>query len=109
MPVMRSSYPSAGTRVKPGPGNADIGDMTLTELADLLEKVFLSPEVIGVTVVIIIYITIVNYIVQYRKKAPAPKKRRVAAPKPAKPAPAEGDDSGGSDEDAAPAKKPAKK
>ena len=83
--------------------------MTLTELVDLLKKVFLSPEVIGVTVVIVLYINIVNYIVRYRKRPPAPKKKRVAAPKPAKPAPAEGDEEGEGDEDAAPARKPRKK
>jgi hypothetical protein len=83
--------------------------MTLTELVDLLKKVFLSPEVIGVTVVIILYINGVNYIVRYRKKPPAPKKKRVATPKPAKSAPAEGEEDGEGDEVAAPARKPAKK
>jgi hypothetical protein len=106
---MQTSYPSAGTRVKPGRLFADTQDMTLTELVDLLKKVFLSPEVIGVTVVIVLYINVVNYIVRYRKKPPAPKKKRVATPKPAKPAPTEGEEEGDGDEEPSPSKRPAKK
>jgi len=75
--------------------------MTLLELADLLKQVFLSPAVIGVTVVIILYINIVNYIVRYRKKPPAPKKPHVARVKPVKPAPAEAE-ADEDDEDAVP-------
>lgn len=50
--------------------------MTLDQLIVLLKAVMLTPEVIGVTIVIVFYINIVNYIVSYRKQAPKPKKGR---------------------------------
>ena len=50
--------------------------MTLDELLSLLKSVLVSPEVIGVTIVIALYINIVNYIVRYRKRLPQAKKRR---------------------------------
>jgi hypothetical protein len=60
---------------------ADSPDMTLDQLFALLKAVFLSPEVIGATVVIALYINIVSYIVRYRKKPPQEKKKaKKAAP-----------------------------
>lgn len=53
--------------------------MTLIQLFNLLTKVLVSPEVIGVTIVIALYINIVNYIVRYKKRAPRPRKTKVAA------------------------------
>jgi len=55
--------------------------MTLDELIKLLSKVLVSPEVIGVTIVAILYISIANYVVYYRKKVPVPRtKKKKAAP-----------------------------
>jgi len=59
--------------------------MTLAQLFGLLKSVLLSPEVIGVTIVIALYINIVTYIVRYRKQPPKEKKKRVKA-EPAAPA-----------------------
>lgn len=53
--------------------------MTVAQLMDLLKKVLLSPEVIGVTIVIVLYINIVMYVVRYRKRPPAPRGRKTAS------------------------------
>lgn len=53
--------------------------MTLSQLFNLLAKVLISPEVIGVTIVIALYINIVNYIVRYKKRAPRPRKLKTVA------------------------------
>ena len=53
--------------------------MTVAQLVELLSKVLMSPEIIGVTVVIIIYITIVMYVVHYRKRPPQSKVRKTAS------------------------------
>jgi len=56
--------------------------MTVNELINLLKKVLVSPEVIGVTIVVILYIAIVNYVVNYRKRVPVPKVKKKKAEKP---------------------------
>ena len=48
--------------------------MTLMELLILLKQVILSPEVLGVTIVIALYINIVSWIVRYRKRPPRPRR-----------------------------------
>jgi hypothetical protein len=53
--------------------------MTLELLLDVLKKILVSPQVIGVTVVLAIYLNLVTYIVHYRKKPPAPKKPKKAS------------------------------
>lgn len=53
--------------------------MTFLQLFSLLSKVILSPEVIGVTIVIALYINIVNYIVRYKKRVATPRKVKAAA------------------------------
>jgi len=74
------------SRVKAGGPFADTTDMnpmSVDALIDLLKKVLLTPEVIGVTVVIALYVNIVSSVVSYRKKKPVPKtKKRKADPKP---------------------------
>lgn len=59
--------------------------MTFAQLFGLLKSVLISPEVIGVTIVIALYINIVTYIVRYRKQPPREKKKKVKA-EPAAPA-----------------------
>lgn len=56
--------------------------MTVDQLIELLKAVLLSPKVIGVTIVIVLYINIVNYIVHYRKRPPQARvvKAKKAAP-----------------------------
>jgi hypothetical protein len=51
--------------------------MSLNELLSLLKSVLTTPEVIGVTIVMAIYVNIVVYIVRYRKHVPQPKRVRV--------------------------------
>jgi hypothetical protein len=53
--------------------------MTVAQLVELLKKVLISPEVIGVTVVIIIYINVVTYVVHYRKRLPQSIARKTAS------------------------------
>lgn len=52
--------------------------MTFAQLVDLLTQVFITPEVIGVTIVIALYINIVNYIVRYRKRVVLPKNKKTS-------------------------------
>lgn len=79
--------------------------MTLSELLNLIQLVVLSPEVIGVTAVVIAYIIIVNYVVAYRKRPAGQLKSRKkkgkggdAAAADAEAAESRDDDSGDEDE-----------
>jgi ribosomal protein L12E/L44/L45/RPP1/RPP2 len=97
--------------VKDGTDPADtVVNMTVDQLLALLKAVLLSPEVIGVTVVMAIFLNIVNAVVYYRKKPPAPKspKRKAAAKAAPQPAPAE-EDEGESDQEKAPPSSAGKK
>ncbi len=69
--------------------------MNLHQLISLLVQVLTSPAVIGVTIVIALYINIVNYIVRYRKQPPRIRKKILKAA----PEPAPKKDEDGTDED----------
>lgn len=101
----------AGIEVKPDLEYADTtGMMTLGQLMRLLLSVLISPQVIGVTVVIALYINIVNYIVRYRKQAPKPKQPRIRAAAAVAPPPDEDEEPEiEDDEDALPSPKKKKK
>ena len=82
--------------------------MDISSLLELLKRVLLTPEVIGVTVFMIVFFSLVNFVVYYRKKPPVPKPKKTA-PAPA-PASAEntakpGDEDEEAEEGAAEAKK----
>lgn len=51
-------------------------EMSFSELSGLLKAVVLSPEVIGTTVVLLLFLNLVFYTVSYRKRAGGKKKRR---------------------------------
>jgi hypothetical protein len=73
--------------------------MTLDELLQLLKKVLLTPQVIGVTVAIVLYIYLITYIVDYHKRTAAPKgkkSKKVARPAPV--AASSGDNAASDDE-----------
>jgi len=77
---MSPSYRSGGMEVKRKRISADTANtMTLMELLILLKQVILSPEVLGVTIVIALYINIVSWIVRYRKRPPRPRPVKASA------------------------------
>ncbi|HPW64537.1 MAG TPA: hypothetical protein PLY30_00135 [Candidatus Omnitrophota bacterium] len=53
--------------------------MDISRLLELLKRVLLTPEVIGVTIVMIVFFSLVNFVVYYRKRPPTPKPKKVEA------------------------------
>ncbi|ULQ60514.1 hypothetical protein K7I13_04220 [Brucepastera parasyntrophica] len=67
------------------------GIMTMPELLNLLKSVILSPQVIGITIVLVLYFNLVFYVSSSRKKRQVrQQKRRTRTPPAAPPAPEEG-------------------
>lgn len=56
--------------------------MKFDQLLSIIKAVILSPYVIGVTIVIVLYFSVVNYVVYYRKRPPAPKRPKARKPAP---------------------------
>lgn len=53
--------------------------MEVLSLGDIIIGVLKTPEVIGAAVVAVLYVTLVSYIVNYRKKTFIPKKRKTTS------------------------------
>ncbi len=56
--------------------------MEYPSLSEIIIAILKSPTVIGVVIVAILYIALVSYVVNYRKKPPKPRKLSTEAPKP---------------------------
>lgn len=56
--------------------------MNMDETIAIVKAVLLDYRIIGVVVAALLYISIVNYVVRYKKKPPKIRKMVVSAPKP---------------------------
>jgi len=73
--------------------------MDLKELIGICIEVLKDWRVIFITVLMILFIDLANYVIRYRKKPVVKKKKIISAPKPAEaPKPEDGGDAGDEDE-----------
>src|SRR5574344_1821339 len=60
-------------------GFSDNGSMNLSESLDLARQVALDKRTIIVTIMLLLYLALVNYVIRYRKKPPKVRRTHLAA------------------------------
>ena len=62
---------------------ADKGSMDFSAMIDIAKQVLLDRRVITVTVILLLYLALVNYVIRYKKKPPKIRRARPVAAAPA--------------------------